>query len=384
MYSDQSLLEQAISIDNLRFAWNEVAENNGAGGVDNVSIKKWRRTWEDRIYKLNRSVHGNRYKPQPLRVLRGSLDECERWYTFPQESAGLDAMVILLSEVQSGKFVVGFLCNHMGMDAAGLRFFLRDVAGFLTGRAQDAPNRANPVIAWADLLAAEAPKRAETDIEDRTKTLLSDLQDTAAQNKHPCFQPSAIGGSTDGEDQVSQDFAVEERLDAGLVEALCYKALAQSADVPKLNYLTYDGNRWPVFGTKSHIFAPGGFYSASPVIGRDAELTVPEIAELQKVARDANRLPALLLMSRRFVLGTSSTQAFPLPHVIFNIRNQPTRDLADLKVRPATPSWCPYVCALNISAWQDKGNLTLSVTRGAATDPDMPSRFFARLKALLQ
>ena len=41
-----SLLSQALDLDNLRLAWDEIADNEGIPGVDQVSIRAWRRNWD--------------------------------------------------------------------------------------------------------------------------------------------------------------------------------------------------------------------------------------------------------------------------------------------------------------------------------------------------
>jgi group II intron reverse transcriptase/maturase len=58
-------IKQVLSIDNLRAAWEEVASNQGAPGVDGISIKRWRRNWEENLYKLAESVKANTYQPKP-------------------------------------------------------------------------------------------------------------------------------------------------------------------------------------------------------------------------------------------------------------------------------------------------------------------------------
>ena len=63
-----TLLEQTLSLDILRLAWNAVEENQGAGGVDCVSLKTWRRTWEERLVKLAAEVRANTYKPLKFRL----------------------------------------------------------------------------------------------------------------------------------------------------------------------------------------------------------------------------------------------------------------------------------------------------------------------------
>lgn len=64
------MLQQALEPDNLRLAWDEIADNKGISGVDRVSIRRWRRNWEERLVKLSRQVRRNTYKPHPLRVRR--------------------------------------------------------------------------------------------------------------------------------------------------------------------------------------------------------------------------------------------------------------------------------------------------------------------------
>ena len=66
----ETLLQQSINIDNLRLAWNEIADNEGIPGVDRVSVKVWRRNWEERLVELALAVRTNTYQPKPLRVRR--------------------------------------------------------------------------------------------------------------------------------------------------------------------------------------------------------------------------------------------------------------------------------------------------------------------------
>jgi len=61
------LIHQILSSDNLRAAWEEVAENKGAPGVDRVSIARWRLNWEERLANLSEAVRANTYQPRPLR-----------------------------------------------------------------------------------------------------------------------------------------------------------------------------------------------------------------------------------------------------------------------------------------------------------------------------
>ncbi len=62
------LLQQALSPDILRLAWNEVEENQGVGGTDGVSLKAWRRNWEERLANLAAAVRANTYQPHKLRL----------------------------------------------------------------------------------------------------------------------------------------------------------------------------------------------------------------------------------------------------------------------------------------------------------------------------
>jgi len=60
-----NFIKQVLSHDNMRAAWEEVASNKGAPGIDGVSIKRWRRGWEENLYDLAGSVLANTYKPSP-------------------------------------------------------------------------------------------------------------------------------------------------------------------------------------------------------------------------------------------------------------------------------------------------------------------------------
>ena len=68
--SAPDLLGQALDMPNLRLAWDEVADNDGIPGVDSVSIRRWRRNWEERLVNLAAAVRGNEYKPGKLRRKR--------------------------------------------------------------------------------------------------------------------------------------------------------------------------------------------------------------------------------------------------------------------------------------------------------------------------
>ncbi|MCI0519008.1 MAG: group II intron reverse transcriptase/maturase [Chloroflexi bacterium] len=68
--STETLLQRALEPHNLRLAWEEVADNQGIPGVDRVSIRAWRRNWEERLVQLSRAIRSNAYRPKPLRLRR--------------------------------------------------------------------------------------------------------------------------------------------------------------------------------------------------------------------------------------------------------------------------------------------------------------------------
>jgi group II intron reverse transcriptase/maturase len=56
--------EHILAMENLTAAWEEVASKKGAAGIDEVSIKRWRRNWEERLVNLAAAVRANTYKPR--------------------------------------------------------------------------------------------------------------------------------------------------------------------------------------------------------------------------------------------------------------------------------------------------------------------------------
>ncbi|MBI5304824.1 MAG: group II intron reverse transcriptase/maturase [Chloroflexi bacterium] len=61
------LLTRALALANLRAAYNRIAQNKGAPGVDEISIRRFAREWETHLVELRASVRANTYKPQRLR-----------------------------------------------------------------------------------------------------------------------------------------------------------------------------------------------------------------------------------------------------------------------------------------------------------------------------
>lgn len=76
-----TLLKKALQIDNLRQAWNEVAENKGSPGTDNISIRVWQRNWEERLIQLAQAVRSNQYRPARLRKRRIPKTISSKWRT---------------------------------------------------------------------------------------------------------------------------------------------------------------------------------------------------------------------------------------------------------------------------------------------------------------
>lgn len=61
-------IQQVLSFENLSAAWEEIAARKGSPGVDRVSIKRWRRRWEENLYDLSNAVMTNTYQPSPSRT----------------------------------------------------------------------------------------------------------------------------------------------------------------------------------------------------------------------------------------------------------------------------------------------------------------------------
>ena len=62
-----SLLEAVLDWPNLSLAWEMVAQNHGAPGADGVRISRFRRHWQEHLYKLRDLVRAGRYRPGRLR-----------------------------------------------------------------------------------------------------------------------------------------------------------------------------------------------------------------------------------------------------------------------------------------------------------------------------
>jgi len=62
-----SLIDKVWSISNLQSAWKKVASNRGGAGVDNVSIKHYKRHAKERLSRTSELLKVNRYKPNGVR-----------------------------------------------------------------------------------------------------------------------------------------------------------------------------------------------------------------------------------------------------------------------------------------------------------------------------
>ena len=80
----ERLIKHILDWNNLVAAWNRVEKAKGAAGSDGVSVRRWGRTWEERLVELRRAVMANTYVPAPL----------ER-FTVPKRSGGVRHMTNL-------------------------------------------------------------------------------------------------------------------------------------------------------------------------------------------------------------------------------------------------------------------------------------------------
>ncbi|MDY7041293.1 MAG: reverse transcriptase domain-containing protein [Chloroflexota bacterium] len=78
------MIQKVLEWNNLLAAWNQVQEAHGAAGSDGVSLKRWGRTWEERLVNLRRAVMSNTYRPVPP----------ER-FTVPKRHGGVRHMINL-------------------------------------------------------------------------------------------------------------------------------------------------------------------------------------------------------------------------------------------------------------------------------------------------
>jgi group II intron reverse transcriptase/maturase len=64
---ETQLLEEILSLDNLKQAFLAVKRNNGAAGIDGVQVKDFEKNLREELRKLQQEVEERSYKPSPVR-----------------------------------------------------------------------------------------------------------------------------------------------------------------------------------------------------------------------------------------------------------------------------------------------------------------------------
>jgi RNA-directed DNA polymerase len=62
-----SLIDKVYALPNLQFAWERVRANEGASGIDGMTIKKFAENAEQRLQQLSQDLRAKTYRPQPVR-----------------------------------------------------------------------------------------------------------------------------------------------------------------------------------------------------------------------------------------------------------------------------------------------------------------------------
>ena len=114
----ERLIRRALAWENLVDAWERVQAAHGAAGSDGLSVRRWGRTWEERLVHLRRAVLGNTYKPAPL----------ER-FTVPKRGGGVRHMTNL---TVTDKVLQRAVLNVL--DDRFERIFLEGSYGYRPGR----------------------------------------------------------------------------------------------------------------------------------------------------------------------------------------------------------------------------------------------------------
>jgi group II intron reverse transcriptase/maturase len=60
---NSALSEQILAGENMNLAWEQVQANRGAPGIDQVTLARWGRNWEENIERLRQQVRTNTYQP---------------------------------------------------------------------------------------------------------------------------------------------------------------------------------------------------------------------------------------------------------------------------------------------------------------------------------
>ena len=62
-----SLYDKVFALPNLERAWLRVAENNGAAGIDKITVRQFSKTIEERLQQLSLDLRQKTYRPVPVR-----------------------------------------------------------------------------------------------------------------------------------------------------------------------------------------------------------------------------------------------------------------------------------------------------------------------------
>lgn len=62
-----SLYDKVFALPNLKQAWTVVADNNGAAGIDKITVKQFSHNVEDRLLQLSLDLRNKTYRPVPVR-----------------------------------------------------------------------------------------------------------------------------------------------------------------------------------------------------------------------------------------------------------------------------------------------------------------------------
>lgn len=56
-------IRTVLERSNLELAWEQVRANHGAPGVDEVTVARWERNWQENLDRLSHQVRTNTYRP---------------------------------------------------------------------------------------------------------------------------------------------------------------------------------------------------------------------------------------------------------------------------------------------------------------------------------
>lgn len=121
------MLSQILSWSNLCDAWERVADNRGAPGVDRVSVGRFARHWQQNLQRLREQIHTGRYRPASLRrVAIPKPSGGQRLLQIPTvaDRVAQRAVLNVLEPLWEQEFL---LCSHGYRRGRGVRTALMDV-----------------------------------------------------------------------------------------------------------------------------------------------------------------------------------------------------------------------------------------------------------------